>query len=375
MSKENFDEIVRILSIVESKIKTHNEFKKAYNKQLAFDFSLFNFFNVGENKVSEILAYFLNEKESHGQGDIFLRKFVDQFHTKEIDISSASIICEKVITKKRRIDIFISLKNEIIAIENKIWADDQVNQLNDYAKYLEKKTKGNFLLLYLNPYGNEPTEKSIDKKLKVVLTEKKQLKTISYQYDILNLIDNWLAICEAENVCYFIREFKKFLKIKFLGNNTLNMAKSLREIIYENQVEIETLVYEYKSIENEVITKLNTVGKALDKENPKINKILEINKVGPFNWKGLRVYKYSLSKGNNKIWLQIVKREINLSSSHYFQEGTEAEFIEISQKSNLNKKVIIDYKQSKNELIKIFLEQVYIANSIFKEYDNFMLEK
>src|SRR5690606_34349033 len=116
-----------------------------------------------------------------------------------------------------------------IAIENKIWADDQNNQLRDYSNFLERKSQGNYQLLYLNPYGLEPKSKSIDNKLKESLISQNKLKIIGYKQDIIPLINNWLVICEADNVSHFLKEFKKYLEIKFLGKNTLNMSKELRE--------------------------------------------------------------------------------------------------------------------------------------------------
>ena len=79
----------------------------------------------------------------------------------------------------RRIDLYIQFKDRIIAVENKIWADDQNNQLLDYSEHLAKR-QDNFLLLYLTPYGTNPSEKSIDKESLANLEEKKNFKTISY---------------------------------------------------------------------------------------------------------------------------------------------------------------------------------------------------
>jgi len=378
-----FSEIKKLLTTVKSKIDVHKEFKKEYNKQLAFDFSLFNFFNVGENKVSQILAYFLDEKQNHGQGNIFLNEFIDFFYQKKLNINESINICEKVIENNRRIDIYIELPNtnpkKIIAIENKIWAPDQKDQLRDYAKYLEKKAKGNFLLLYLNPYGEEPSEKSIDTNFKQKLIDKKQFKIISYKEDIINLINKWLVICEADNVSHFIKEFKKFIEFKFLGNNTLNMSKNLRELIYKNEIEVKSLVNEYSAIETEIIQKLNAVGKILDEENPKINSDLEISKSGLFNWPlsnaKLRIYKYSISKGKDKIWIEFIQNGIYLFSNYYLEEDVDAKFKDATEievkSSNLNKDKKIDYKQSEIELVRIFLEQVKIAVSIFNKYDKF----
>lgn len=367
-----FKEIENLLNIVKSRIDTHNEFKKEYDKQLAFDFSLFNFFSIGENKVSQILAYFLDEKQNHGQGNLFLNKFVDTFYKKDVDTKYSINICEKTITENRRIDIYIELNDVIIAIENKIWADDQPNQLKDYTTYLEHKSKGNYLLLYLNPYGTEPTNKSIDEKTKDSLIKQEKFKTISYKNDIIDLINNWIIICEAENVTHFLKEFKKYLEIKFLGKNTLNMSKDLRAIIYNNQREVQQLVKEYKEIENEILNQLNTVGKELDKIVPVIDADIKITKSGLFNWDNARVYKYSISKNQNKIWIQFVKHEIYLNSNYYLQEGTDLKFNEILKELNINNNITLSHKKSVSELINIFLEQVNIAGKSFEIYENFI---
>lgn len=358
----DFTKIEEILKTVKSRIETHNEFKNEYDKQLAFDFSLFNFFGIGENKISQILAYFLDDKQNHGQGNIFLEVFVRKFYAKEIDIKNSINICEKTISDNRRIDIYIEFKEIIIAIENKVWADDQDNQLKDYATYLEKKSNGNYLLLYLNPYGSDPLPKSIPDELKNTLIEHDKLKIISYKNDIIDLINQWLVLCEAENVSHFLKEFKKFLEIKFLGKNTLNMSKDLRTIIYNNEQEVEQLVNTYKDIEVEVIGKLNAVGKKLDELVPLVHSGIVVAKNGPFNWYGTRVYKFSIAKEQNKIWVQFVKNGIHLYSNYYFQDGTDEKLHEILAELKMNNNIVVNHKLRDSELIKIFLDQVKIAN-------------
>ncbi|SNR67031.1 PDDEXK-like family protein [Lutibacter flavus] len=364
-----FKEIENLLNIVKSRIDAHLKFKKEYDKQLAFDFSLFQFFTIGENKISQVLAYFLDENQNHGQGNIFLKEFVKTFYDKEIEVQQLENICEKIITENRRIDIYIKLKGLTIAIENKIWADDQKNQLKDYSTFLEQKSKGNYLLLYLNPYGLEPTTNSIKEKLKENLIEQKKLKIISYKDDIISLINNWLVICEADNVSHFLKEFKKYLEIKFLGKNTLNMSKELRTIIHENEREVQHLVNEYKGIENDILSKLNSVGKELDKSQADLNFGVEISKSGLFNWNGSRVYKYSISKNGNKIWVQFVKEEIHLYLNYYLQEGTDSVFKEILTGLNFTANTEINYNQSISELVNIFLNHVKVANESFRIYD------
>lgn len=357
-----------LLNIVKSSIEAHVKFKKEYERQLAFDFSLFHFFSVGENKISQIFAYFLDEKQNHGQGNRFLNEFVETFYEK-INISDSEIFCEKPISEKRRIDIYIKFKDFTIAIENKIWADDQTNQLKDYASFLEEKTKGKYLLLYLNPYGLEPTSLSIDEKTKKVLIDQKKIKIVSYKYDIINLINKWLTICEAENVSHFLKEFKKFLEIKFLGKNTLNMSKELRDIINNNEPEVQQLVNEYIQIENEILSKLNSVGKELDKISYFDESDIEINKVSLFNYENQRIYKVSLKKNRNIIFIQFVKKGIHLYSHYYLKEGTDTIFNEILAELKINNNIKINYNQNSSELIKIFQSQINIVNEGLRIYD------
>ncbi len=146
------------------------------------------------------------------------------------------------------------------------------------------------------------------------------------------------------------------------------MSKDLQDIIYNNEREVQQLVNEYKRIENEVLAKLNTIGKELDKFNPVVDSGIEISKSGLFNWEGYRVYKYSVSKNENKIWVQFVKEEIHLYSNYYLQEGTDSIINEVLNDLGINKHVKINHKLSKTELVNIFLSQVKIANDSLKIY-------
>lgn len=362
------EKIKDILKLVKAKIEVHKEYKKTYNKQLAFDFSLFNFFNVGENKTSEILAYFLNPSESHSQGDVFLRDFVDHFYSEKIDLSEAKIICEEIIDNKRRIDIYIKLKDHIIAIENKIWAYDQKNQLRDYSLYLEKESKGNYLLLYLNPYGTNPSHSSISKKSKLSLEENNKFKVISYSHHIDKLISRWIGLCEADNVLYFLKQFKNHLKNSFYDNK-LNMSSQLKELIYSNKEEVKALVNSYKIIENDTNAKLDNIWKVLENNHKQLKyNLLFLEKIKPFPHNKLRVFKYGLSKDKNKIWLQLVKEDIELSLNFYFEKNCDNRFKKMVKQYNLKNDFILSKEISENNIVDLFIEQVDLASTILYEY-------
>lgn len=106
------------------------------------------------------------------------------------------------------------------------------------------------------------------------------------------------------------------------------MSKYLRAIIFNNQREVQQLVKEYKEIENE-LNQLNTIGKELDKIVPVIDADIKITKSELFNWENIKVYKYLLSKNQNKIWIQFVKQDIYLNSNYYLEDGTDLKFNEI----------------------------------------------
>lgn len=361
-------EIENLLNHVRSRVDAHKEFKSEYDKQLAFDFDLFSFFSVGENKVSQILAYFLDPKQSHGQRDLFLNDFIKAFHHEEIQSDKSSTTCEKGISNGRRIDVYIQVGDTVIAIENKIWAGDQYNQLKDYANYLEGTTKGKYLLLYLTPYGAQPSDTSISPDLKDTLVEEKKFKVISYKNDIHDLLNRWIGICGADNVSFFLKEFKKFIEIKFLGKNTLNMSKDLRAIIYSNEEQVELLANEYRNIENEVLTKVNELGKALEKVTLDPMPTIEISKRGLFNWNDSRVYKWSLSIDQNKIWVQFYKKKISLYSNYYLEDGADPKFIQIVDTLGLNQNKKIDHKLSVSRLAEVFTNQVNEALKSFELY-------
>jgi len=156
------------------------------------NFNIFSILKI-ERKEVNTHSYFiydlLNPKGSHNQGDKFLRIFLKQILKKEDyeNIGStieAKVEREKIIKDNRRIDFTIETSNFFIAIEMKIDARDQDNQLYDYYEY--SKTKKKYSLFYLTLDGKEADEKSTND-----LEVNKDYFLISFQYDIYN----WIEAC------------------------------------------------------------------------------------------------------------------------------------------------------------------------------------
>lgn len=227
-----------------------NEFSaipKSYSivaKLTGENFNIFRILGVGysEIKHSMFLCELLNRNGSHGQGDVFLKLFVETFKIGDFDaigdfnteISTAVVeyhVGQKTDEEGGRIDIFIEDKNNCIIIENKIYAGDQENQILRYHNHAKKY--GNSFLFYLTLWGDEPTERSTGGK---VSADGKGYRCISYSIDIIK----WLECCKKESVNYpILREsISQYINLlKFLTNQTIyhNMSNEIVTGIFSSE--------------------------------------------------------------------------------------------------------------------------------------------
>ena len=226
--------VVAYFSGLSATIKSVKDVQKLYNPQLAFNFNSLNFLRPGENKYSEILAFFLNPKEAHGQGAIFLKLFLKNVglddKVSEIDLIDAKCKCEHGTDNQRRIDIVITFGHDkfVVAIENKVWAKDLKDQLKDYNEYLNSKFRENYCLLYLTPYQKEPFETSIGDPIYFKELEEKGLfKLIGYTDHIIDCVHDWALNCQAERVRGFLLDFEQYLKKEFLGQTIMEENQTI----------------------------------------------------------------------------------------------------------------------------------------------------
>jgi hypothetical protein len=211
------------------------------------EFNIFKVVKIAEDEVrhSAFLAELLNPQGSHGQGEVFLKLFVEQIgmNEKEFGCISAVVESEKHIgnvteDEGGRIDIFISdKKNHFILIENKIYADDQNFQLIRYYNFKNQYPYSKVSLFYLTLFGEKPTLKSKkNDKLMIELMEGIDYKLLSYKTDILP----WLDKCQKETVNMpLLREgLTHYINlIKHLTGETINktMSNEIIELLTKNQ--------------------------------------------------------------------------------------------------------------------------------------------
>jgi len=231
---------------LENLLKQVSEIKEKNDALLDAKGMRFNIFKIlgvrhYENYHTSILTELLNTKGTHGMKDTFLKLFIkivlaDDF---SFDLENNNITVRKEYTiDEGRIDIFIenSKSKQAIIIENKIYADDQKDQLKRYAYFGEKKYNGNYRILYLTLWGNEATEQS---------GGGINYKCISYKDHIIK----WLEECSnvssnpptiKETIFQFLNHIKQLTNQDMDTKNTEEIVNLLTEnvesalIIYQN---------------------------------------------------------------------------------------------------------------------------------------------
>jgi len=172
------------------KIKIIDFKYQVLNRKEKFNlFTILRKYNDEVNLHSRFINELLNPKGSHDLGDTFLKLFFEAIgYDKYIISDKTEVYCEKYIgkinstkTEGGQIDLLIeNIGKHHIVIENKIHAEDQLNQLLRYNNYKE-----NGVIYYLTLYGTEPSPKSLGT---LSVTE---INCISYK----NEIRNWIQLC------------------------------------------------------------------------------------------------------------------------------------------------------------------------------------
>ena len=210
----------QLLHDIERIARHHNELSVAKGER----FNIFSILQVEHYEVSthsRVLAELLDPKGRHELGDTFLKLFLEEFGVKQLDTKTAWVETEYYIgpvteTTGGRIDIFISDKaDHRLFIENKIYAEEQENQLLRYSNFDPSAA-----LFYLTLDGKPSSEESLSKD---------KYRPISYQCDVVL----WLVKCRnaAANAPMVRETITQYINlIKKLTNQDAN-SKMKEEII------------------------------------------------------------------------------------------------------------------------------------------------
>jgi len=194
-------------------------------------FSIFHFWNPNEVALSGLIADFLNPQGRHGQGPLFLEKFLSLLNRQlksDDRLSTSALSATEVTTEaatshiessQRRIDILAvnSKSRWVLAIENKPWAVDQVDQLPDYQAHLEAKyAYRDKVMIYLSGKGSPPQDSTkINRRWLVVMGyQRGQIEDRRF------FLSDWLAeardCCQVDKVRHILADWAGWVAANFI---------------------------------------------------------------------------------------------------------------------------------------------------------------
>ena len=247
------------------RLETARMLERELDVKLARRFNVFDYlksksrYRVNEVTLSRVIAGLLDPRGSHGQGTLFLRCLCNALGARRlqwasgISLQDAWIKDEWLTEDNRRLDVFIHLdNNHCLAIENKPYAPDSPNQLNDYLRDLRKKYKKS-LLIYLSGSGKPPAKESVTLDDLRVLEDDHVFKIMPYdktgrgewgddfdEYRIDYSLADWLAdcrkSCDIDRLRWFLREAETFCERQFGGSNVTDTETStIKEFVLSDE--------------------------------------------------------------------------------------------------------------------------------------------
>ncbi len=257
------------------------EDRRAQKEKQGEYFNVFNTIGLRTEEVrlhSALIAELLNPNGMHGLSNLFLQIFLERLGLPRDYVKEAKgkiterCIGPKTKTEGGRIDIIVEDGNHAVIIENKIYAEDQENQLLRYYNYGKKQFGDNFILIYLTLDGGEPEENSLGKK-------DIPFELMSYKNDIVE----WLGECIESS------------KVTPLANAVIIQYRELIKQITNNDMETkykEQLLSTMVKPDNAIV-----MSELLEIEDEWLPRILEI-----YIWEPLKEYAVS---NNMKIGIDL----------------------------------------------------------------------
>ncbi|MBC6409618.1 MAG: PD-(D/E)XK nuclease family protein [Ekhidna sp.] len=230
-------------------LQTYHKEDQENNKIITPDFNVFHILSPKETQLARFIGELLNPKGVHAQGQLFLDQFVDSFflrkkaffkNAKSIDISLE--YANKSLDGP--IDIFMLFENRFaVAIENKPFANGGERQIMRYCDFMAKKYGYNYLMIYLERQGENPTEKSLSKDKREKLEKENKFLVISYS-KIRDWINNCIEVLKetgAERLTILLEEFAEHINLEFRKQNTFKNTP-MYKVIKNNIIEAHQVI-------------------------------------------------------------------------------------------------------------------------------------
>lgn len=195
-----------------------NRARKSLNTYLSQDLRVFSYIAPDENMLSRILKDLLDPDGPHGQGEVFLVKFLERIGHPELsgEASLATARCQtpaSCVPEGGLIDITVSFPSFEIGIENKPSAVEQPDQLSRYCRHLDAHSHGRFCMVFWDGRGTAPT--SISEEYRQTLEAGGCFKVLSYIPDLRDWLEECIRESKSDKLRWFLRDFAEHVKSEF----------------------------------------------------------------------------------------------------------------------------------------------------------------
>ena len=200
----------------------------------------FNIFSILRNEYDEVNLHFkfiVELLKNKNYGKKFIEIFLEKLEIQVFNYENVYVFSEYSKGINGRIDILLEFskgkEKKAIIIENKIYAEDQIGQLNRYYYSMINKNYSNdeLEIVYLTLDGSEPDEESTKGLSKEA---KEKIVIISYKENIIGWIDNCIKeVAEVPIMRETLIQYKSLLK-KITGKEDKKMIKEIEKLVLSN---------------------------------------------------------------------------------------------------------------------------------------------
>ena len=212
--------------ILHAKRQHLNNTLRHVDQYLSTNFNVFDFIAPNENKVSDVLRELLDPNGSHGQGSAFLDAFLERLDVPR-DARRNPVVRREARTVRsetsyRRLDLLLDLGTMGIAIETKLGAADQMNQIAAYHEELSRTYGRNYVVVYLTTDGRPPSAFSVG----TVPADDRHHQNWSFGGQLIPWLLDCQNLCQSDKFRWFLRDFAEYLRSAW--PNTLPEASNER---------------------------------------------------------------------------------------------------------------------------------------------------
>ena len=237
----------------------------------------FNIFSILRNEYDEVnlhSKFIVELLKNKNYGKKFIEIFLEKLEIQVFNYENINVFSEYSKGINGRIDILLEFskgkEKKAIIIENKIYAEDQIGQLNRYYYSMINKNYSNdeLEIVYLTLDESEPNEESTKGLTK---EEKEKIIIISYKENIIGWIDDCIKeVAEVPIIRETLIQYRSLLK-KITGKEERKLINEIEKLVLSNN-EYLKMIYKIDDVLREI--KIDLQFKFWKKLEEKLNEIV-----------------------------------------------------------------------------------------------------